>query len=66
MGKQDKTDLFLPVSIKDANEEYVMCLRMPNNATYGQFQSALHKLFSSHNQLVHGPQGHSQYSLGNY
>ena len=60
MGQKGKTGLFLRVSIKDANEEYVMHLRVPDNASDNQIQSALHKLFSSHHQLVQGPEGHSQ------
>ena len=36
-------------SVKDANEEYVMRLRVAANATDKKFQSALHKLFNSNN-----------------
>ena len=44
-------------SVKDANEEYVMRLRAPANASDEEIQSALHQLF---NQSVQGPQGHNQ------
>ena len=41
-------------SVKDANEEYVIRLRVPANASDEEIQSALHQLFS---QSVQGPQG---------
>ena len=44
-------------SVKDANEEYVMRLRVATNATDEEIQSALHHLFSSNNQSVQRPQG---------
>ena len=49
-------------SVKDANEEYVMRLRVPADATDEEIQSALHQLFS---QSVQGPQGHNQCLQGN-
>ena len=33
-------------SVKDANEEYVMRLRVPANASDEEIQSALHQLFN--------------------
>ena len=33
-------------SVKDANEEYVMLLRVPENASDEEIQSALYQLFS--------------------
>ena len=50
-------------SVKDANEEYVMRLRVSEKATDEQIQSTLQKLFNS-NQSVQGPQGHSQCPQG--
>ena len=44
-------------SVKDANEEYVMRLRVAENATDEQIQAALHKLF---NQSVSSPQGQTK------
>ena len=41
-------------SVKYSNEEYVMRLRVTENATDEQIQSALHRLF---NQLFQSPQG---------
>ena len=41
-------------SVKDANEEYMMRLRVAEHATGEQIQSALHQLF---NQSVQRPQG---------
>ena len=41
-------------SVKDANAEYVTRLRVAENATDEQIQSALHQLF---NQSVLSPQG---------
>ena len=49
-------------SVKDANEEYVMRLRVPANESDEEIQSALHQLFS---QSVQGPQGHNQCPQGN-
>ena len=49
-------------SVKDANEEYVMRLRVPANASDEEIQSTLHQLF---NQSVQGPQGHNQCPQGN-
>ena len=46
-------------SVKDANEEYVMRLRVPANATDEEIQSALYHLFNSNNQSIQGLQGHS-------
>ena len=43
-------------SVKDTNEEYVMRLRAPANASDEEIQSALRQLFS---QSVQGPQGHN-------
>ena len=43
-------------SVKDANEEYVMRLRVAANTTDEEIQSALYQLFS---QSVQGPQGHN-------
>ena len=47
-------------SVKDANQEYVMQLRVPSNATDDQIQSALHTLFNSNIQSFQGPHVHSQ------
>ena len=44
-------------SVKDANEEYVMRLRVPANASDEEIQSALHQLFI---QSVQCPQGKSK------
>ena len=44
-------------SVKVANEEYVMRLRVAKNATDDEIQSALHQLFSSNNQSFQCPQG---------
>ena len=49
-------------SVKDANEEYVMRLRVPTNASDEEIQSALHQLFSQSDQ---GPQGYNQCPQGN-
>ena len=55
-------------SVKDANEEYVMQLRVAENATDEQIQAALHKLFTQSVSSSQGqtkiqdnqdPQGHS-------
>ena len=43
-------------SVKDVNEEYIMRLRAPANASDEEIQSALRQLFS---QSVQGPQGHN-------
>ena len=51
-------------SVKDANEEYVMQLRVPDNAMADQIQSALYKLFNSNNQSFQGTQCHSQWPQG--
>ena len=53
-------------SVKDANKEYVMRLRVAGNATEEEIQPVLHQLFSSNNQSVQGPQGHSQCPQGNF
>ena len=53
-------------SVKDANEEYAIRLRVLDNATDDQIQSALHKLFNSNNHSIQGPQGHSQCPQGNF
>ena len=50
-------------SVKDANEEYVMWLRVAANATDEEIQSALYQLFS---QSVQGPQGHNQCPQGKF
>ena len=52
--------------VKDPNEEYVMRLRVTANAMDEEIQSALHQLFSSNNQSVQGPQGHSQCPQGKF
>ena len=53
-------------SVEDANEEYIMPLRVAAKATDEEVQSALHQLFSSNNQSVQGPQGHSQCPQGKF
>ena len=53
-------------SIKDANEEYVMRLTVPDNATDDQIQSAFHKIFNSTNQSIQVPKGHSQCPQGSF
>ena len=50
-------------SVKDANEEYVMRLRVAANATDEEIQSALYQLFS---QSVHGSQGYNQCPQGKF
>ena len=49
-------------SVEDANEEYVMRLRVPENASDEEIQPALHQLFS---QSIQGPHGHNQCPQGN-
>ena len=44
-------------SVKDANEEYVIRIRAPENVSDEEIQSALHQLFS---QSVQCPQGNSK------
>ena len=44
-------------SVKDANKEYVMWLRVTANGTDEEIESALHQLFNSNIQSVQGPQG---------
>ena len=46
-------------SVKDANAEYVMRLRVDDNATDEEIQNALHNLFNSSPQGSQGPQGRS-------
>ena len=48
-------------SVKVANEEYVMRLRVTANASDEEIQIALHQLFS---QSVQGPQGYNQCPQG--
>ena len=56
-------------SVKDANAEYVMRLRVHDNATDEDIQNALQKLFNSIPQGIQGHQGQSILSTspqGNY
>ena len=46
-------------SVKDGNAEYVMRLRVPDNATDEDIQNALHKFFNSSPQGSQGHQGQS-------
>ena len=46
-------------SVKDANAEYVMRLRVEDKATDEDIQNALHNLFNSSHQGNQGPQGQS-------
>ena len=53
-------------SVKDANEEYMMRLRVAANATDEKIQSALHQLFNSNIQSVQGLQDRSQCRQGKF
>ena len=60
LSRQLVTDaLVRKSSVTDANAEYVQRLRVPEDATNEQIQSALHKLFDQGPQGPQGPQGHT-------